>query len=123
MNRKFVVGLLATLLLANASIGAAQRPGKIHRIGFLTNQTASSISSGRGIEAFRQGLRDLGYIEGNNIIIEYRGAGGKHDRMPELVAELPVRRDSPRYTSLRSMRRMFACFSNQFSSSFLLKRH
>jgi len=88
MNKEVFIGLLATLLLANASIGAAQQPGKIPRIGFLTNQTASSISSGRGIEAFRQGLRDLGYTEGKNIIIEYRGAGGKHERMPELVAEL-----------------------------------
>jgi putative ABC transport system substrate-binding protein len=88
MNRKFFVALLATLLLANASIEAAQQPGKIPRIGYLTNQTAPSTSSGPGIDAFRQGLRDLGYIEGKNIIIEYRGAGGKHERMPELVAEL-----------------------------------
>jgi putative ABC transport system substrate-binding protein len=77
MNRKFFVGLLATFLLANASIGAAKQPGKIPRIGFLTGQTTtSSTSSGPNIEAFRQGLRDLGYTEGKNIIIEYRGAGG-----------------------------------------------
>ena len=88
MNRKFFVALLATLLLANASIGAAQQPGKIPRIGFLTGTTTSSTSSGPGIEAFRQGLRDLGYTEGKNIIIEYRGAGGNFERMPELVAEL-----------------------------------
>ena len=88
MNRKFVVALLATPILANASIGAAQQPGKIPRIGFLTGTTTSSTSSGPGIEAFRQGLRDLGYTEGKNIIIEYRGAGGNFERMPELVAEL-----------------------------------
>jgi putative ABC transport system substrate-binding protein len=89
MNRKFFVALLSTLLLPNASIRAAQQPGKIPRIGFLTNQTApSSTSSSPNIEAFRQGLRDLGYTEGKNIIIEYRGAGGKFERMPELVAEL-----------------------------------
>jgi putative ABC transport system substrate-binding protein len=89
MNRKVFVGLLATFLLANASIRAAQQPGKIFRIGFLTNQTAaSSTSSDSNIAVFRQGLRDLGYAEGKDIIIEYRGAGGKVDRMPELVGEL-----------------------------------
>jgi len=89
MNRNFFVALLATLLLPNASIGATQQPGKIPRIGFLTNQTiASSTSSGGNMDAFRQGLRDLGYTEGKNIIIEYRGAAGKHERMPELIAEL-----------------------------------
>jgi len=89
MNRKSFVGLLATFFLANASIGAAQQPRKIPIIGFLTGQTTlSSTSSGPNIEAFRQGLRDLGYTEGKTIIIEYRGAGGKFERMPELVAEL-----------------------------------
>jgi putative tryptophan/tyrosine transport system substrate-binding protein len=76
-------------MLAVAVLADAQQPGKIPRIGFLTGQTApSSTSSGPNMEAFRQGLRDLGYTEGKNIIIEYRGAGGKHERMPELVAEL-----------------------------------
>src|SRR6266536_2253560 len=88
MNRKFFVALLATLLLPNASIRAAQQPGKIPRIGYLTGSTTSSSSSGPNIEAFRQGLRDLGYTEGKNIIIEYRGAGAKYERLPELVAEL-----------------------------------
>jgi len=81
--------VFVVVLLAFTVIAEAQQPGKIPRIGFLTNQTiTSSTSSGPNIEAFRQGLRDLGYTEGKNIIIEYRGAGGKHERMPELVAEL-----------------------------------
>src|SRR6266508_1022099 len=88
MNKEVFIGLLATLLLANASIGAAQQPGKIPRIGFLTNQTASSISSGRAIEAFRQGLRDLGYTEGKNIIIEYRYTESELDRIRSLVVDL-----------------------------------
>jgi hypothetical protein len=68
--------VFVVVLLAFTVIAEAQQPGKIPRIGFLTNQTiTSSTSSGPNIEAFRQGLRDLGYTEGKNIIIEYRGAG------------------------------------------------
>jgi putative ABC transport system substrate-binding protein len=90
MNRKVFIGLqLATLFLANVSIGAAQQPMKIPRIGFLSGSGTSSQSSPDGnIAAFRQGLHDLGYIEGKNIIIEYRGAGGRMEHLPELVAEL-----------------------------------
>jgi putative tryptophan/tyrosine transport system substrate-binding protein len=90
MNRKVFIGLqLATLFLANVSIGAGQQPMKIPHIGFLSGSGTSSQSSPDGnIAAFRKGLHDLGYIEGKNIIIEYRGAGGKMERLPELVAEL-----------------------------------
>jgi putative tryptophan/tyrosine transport system substrate-binding protein len=89
MKKAAVPSILAVIMLAVAVLADAQQSGKIPRIGFLTGQTApSSTSSGPNMEAFRQGLRDLGYTEGKNIIIEYRGAGGKHERMPELVAEL-----------------------------------
>ena len=64
----------------------AQQPKKVPRIGYL-NATAPSNISAR-IEPFRQGLRELGYVEGKNIIIEYRFAEGKFDRLPALAAEL-----------------------------------
>ena len=62
--------------------------GKVPRIGFLVAASASDPSFERWIEAFRQGLRDLGYVEGRNIVIEYRYADGKYERLPALAAEL-----------------------------------
>jgi len=59
---------------------------KIHRIGFLTRKTDASVST--QIDAFRQGLRDLGWVEGKNISIEYRDAEGQAGRLPALAAEL-----------------------------------
>jgi hypothetical protein len=89
MKKAALPTILAVIMLAVAVLAEVQQPGKIPRIGFLTGATTpSSTSSSPNIEAFRQGLRDLGYTEGKNIIIEYRGAAGKHERMPELVAEL-----------------------------------
>jgi putative ABC transport system substrate-binding protein len=64
----------------------AQQPTKIPRIGYLT-ATSLSVNSAR-IEAFRQGLRELGYVEGKNIVIEWRSAEGKRDHLPALAAEL-----------------------------------
>jgi len=64
----------------------AQQPAKVPRIGYLTQASASVIAS--RIEAFRQGLRELGYVEGKNIVIEWRSAEGKLDRLPALAAEL-----------------------------------
>ena len=77
---------LQCILLAVAVIAEAQQPAKVPRIGYLA---ASSPSTNLArIEAFRQGLRELGYVEGKNIVIEWRYAEGKFDRLPELVAEL-----------------------------------
>ena len=64
----------------------AQQPKKIPRIGFLG--AASMSANSARIEAFRQGLRELGYVEGKNIVIEYRYADGKSDRLPALAVEL-----------------------------------
>jgi putative tryptophan/tyrosine transport system substrate-binding protein len=86
-NRKWL-GLFA-IVVALTVCGAkaeAQQPGKIPRIGYLDSSTASH--SAVGLEAFWQEMRKLGWIEGQNIAIEYRYAEGKRDRFPELAAEL-----------------------------------
>jgi putative tryptophan/tyrosine transport system substrate-binding protein len=89
MTKQFFFGLVSTFFLTNSSVDAAHEPARIRRIGFLTGQnTPISTSLGPNIDAFRQGLQQLGYIEGKNIIIEYRGADGKIERMSGLVAEL-----------------------------------
>jgi putative ABC transport system substrate-binding protein len=77
MSRKIFIWLLATFFLATVSPAHSQQATKIHRIGYLDGVSLSAIE-GR-IEAFRQGLRDLGYAEGKNIIIEWRSAEGKAD--------------------------------------------
>ena len=78
--------LVVVVLLALAVIAEAQQPKKVPRIGFLGASSASVLAA--RIEAFRQGLRDLGYVEGKNIVIEWRSAEGKLDRLPALAAEL-----------------------------------
>src|SRR5882724_9035526 len=78
--------LLAVVLLALGVIAEAQPPKKVPRIGYLG--AASPSASSERIEAFRQGLRELGYVEGKNIVIEYRYPEGKPDRLPALAAEL-----------------------------------
>ena len=77
---------LCSLLLAPCSAVVAQEPAKVPRIAFLTGSYASSTAP--RIRAFRQGLRELGYIEGESIVIDWRFAEGKLDRLPALVAEL-----------------------------------
>ena len=78
--------LFVVVLLAVAVIAEAQQLEKIPRIGYLGG-TSYSVNSAR-VEAFRQGLRELGYVEGKNIAIEWRYAEGKLDRLPTLAAEL-----------------------------------
>jgi putative ABC transport system substrate-binding protein len=86
MKRKIVIWILATVFLATVPLAEAQQPTKVPRIGFQS--AASPSANAARIEAFRQGLRDLGYVEGKNIVIEYRYAEGKLDRLSELAAEL-----------------------------------
>ena len=78
------------LFLLSASLGtaAAQPAGKVPRVGYLTPWSDSDPGRQRGLEAFRQGLRELGYVEGQNIVIESRSAEGKDDRLPALAADL-----------------------------------
>ena len=86
MNKKIVGVVLATVILAFFHLAAAQQAKKVPRIGFLTTVSLSTISA--RIEAFREGLRELGYVEGKNIVIEWRSGEGKEDRLPALAAEL-----------------------------------
>jgi len=78
--------LVAVVLLAVGVIAEAQQPAKVPRIGYLVISSLSGSES--RAEAFRQGLRELGYVEGKNIVIEWRSADGKRERGPTLAEEL-----------------------------------
>jgi putative ABC transport system substrate-binding protein len=80
------MGLLGLALLAAPLAAGAQQTGKVHRIGLMTFDQASGNVAPRN--AFLQGLRDLGYVEGRNFVIESRDAEGKAERFPALAAEL-----------------------------------
>ena len=85
--KKKVTVLLSALLFAFCFSAEAQQPKKLPRIGYLvTAGDPGNLDSPD--KAFRERLRDLGYIEGKNILIEYRYLEGKRDRIPSLVAEL-----------------------------------
>ena len=86
-RRTFLAGSGAILLVAPLA-AEAQQPGKLHRIGFLSPASPSDLRSQRFLEAFRNGLGELGYVEGQNIGIESRWAAGKYERLPGLAAEL-----------------------------------
>jgi putative tryptophan/tyrosine transport system substrate-binding protein len=87
MHRRKFVGSIAVGLLAVPLAARAQQPAKIPRIGYVSG-TGSAADQGPYVESLRQGLRDLGHIEGRNFSIEYRGAEGKLDRVPSIVNEL-----------------------------------
>ena len=85
MSKKVVCLALSAILLALVLPTQAQQPKKVPRIGILSPLSSSADDL---LDAFRQGLRELGYVEGRNIVIEYRSAEGRNDRLPELAAEL-----------------------------------
>jgi len=87
--RLSAIGLMLTLALGGLCVAPlapeAQQPTHMHRIGLLTGFT---LGRGRNVEAFLDGMRALGYIEGQNVVLEYRGAAGQYERFPALAAEL-----------------------------------
>src|SRR5215475_3036508 len=83
MNRKITAFQGGIVFLASAQYAEAQ---EVHRIGLVSPSSASAMAS--RVEAFRQGLREFGFIEGQNITIEYRWGEGKDERLTELVSEL-----------------------------------
>jgi putative ABC transport system substrate-binding protein len=83
MNRRAFLSALSGSLLAAPLAAGAQQAAKTFRIGYLATNPTPHFQ-----EAFRQGLRDLGYVEGRNLVIEDRDAEGKRERLPALAAEL-----------------------------------
>src|SRR5262245_46245110 len=83
MSKRIFFFALCATLFALCVYAEAQQPNKVPRVGFL-----SLVASTSAREVFQQGLRDLGYVEGQNIVIEYRHAAGRAERLPELAAEL-----------------------------------
>src|SRR5262249_49592554 len=84
MRKKFIPLALTALLFALCISAGAQEPSKVSRIGVLASSSASMNASRD--DAFRHGLREIGYVEGKNIIMEYRHADGKLHRLSELAA-------------------------------------
>ena len=82
MDRRAFLGTLTSGLLGAPLAAGAQQAAKVPRIGFLAGNLAATP---RLREAFGQGLRDLGYVEGRNVVIEYRSAEGKFERLPALA--------------------------------------
>jgi putative ABC transport system substrate-binding protein len=85
-SKRILCLTLSATLFALCASAAAQQAEKVPRIGYLSGSPPSAIAEHN--EAFRQGLRELGYIEGKNIVIEWRSAEGKADRLPALATEL-----------------------------------
>lgn len=86
MNRESFSVLVGALLFVVCTVAQALEPKKIARIGYLA--AVSATADAPRLEAFRQGLRDLGYVEGQNVVIEYRHADREFERLPGLAAEL-----------------------------------
>jgi putative ABC transport system substrate-binding protein len=86
MKKRFFGFALSAVLFALCSSAQAQQPKQVPRIAYLTGALFSAIT--HRTEAFREGMRELGYVEGKNIVIEWRSAEGKLDRLPALAAEL-----------------------------------
>ena len=86
VDRRTFIGGVASALLAAPLAAHAQQAGKVYRIGIL--EPIPATQNAANLDALRKGLRDLGYIEGRNLIIEYRSADGRAERFPDLASEL-----------------------------------
>jgi putative tryptophan/tyrosine transport system substrate-binding protein len=86
MNKKIIVSMLAALIPASVQLVEAQQAPKVAKIGYLLPSTP--VAAAHLVEAFRQGLRELGYVEGKNLVLEIRYGEARFERLPELAREL-----------------------------------
>lgn len=128
-RRRFITGVVLAVTPLGATASAqeykAQQAGKVHRIGFLGNSTAAFEANLVG--PLREGLRERGYVEGQNILIEYRWAEGNYERFPTLIAELLARNVEVIVTAVhrppsRSKRRQCRFLSSWWPSAILSLR-
>jgi len=106
IGRTFI-GSVVTGILTASRAAEAQQAGKVYRIGYLSAPTRASVE--QGLQAFLRTLRELGWIEGQNLVIEYRWADGNIERLPSLATELVMqkvdlivaRRGPPRWRQKR----------------------
>ena len=88
MKRRTFIGTIASVFLATPLTSFAQQPAKVWRIGFLSAHSRQSLVDAGFDSAFLQGMREVGYVEGRNLVIEWRYADGNYERLPALAAEL-----------------------------------
>jgi len=88
MSKKFAVFVLVTLMSASVHVAEAQQAGKVYRIGIIRSGGSGPPTTSPFYIGLRQGLRELGYVEGQNLVIEPRSIGGIGERRPEIAAEL-----------------------------------
>src|SRR5215471_19639754 len=86
MDRRTFIGAVGSSFVITSRAATAQQPAKVYRLGYLSTPTRQSVE--RVVEAFVRKLRELGWVEGLNLVIEYRWAEGNVERLPELAAEL-----------------------------------
>lgn len=86
VKRRVFLGSLTAGLLAAPRVARAQQAGKVYRLGIL--EAVPAAQNAANLDALRKGLRDLGYVEGRNLVIEYRSADGRAERFPDLTSEL-----------------------------------
>src|SRR5881397_1354979 len=87
MDRRAFIGRVAAVVVLAAALAArAQQAGKVYRIGIL--EPIPAAQNAANLHALRKGLRELGYVEGRNLVIEYRSADGRAERFPDLATEL-----------------------------------
>src|SRR5260370_2762393 len=86
MDRRRLVGAIAGSLVIARSVAEAQPAAKVYRVGFLLGATEQSVATLFG--ALKEGLQELGYVEGRNVVFERRYGNGNMERLPDLAAEL-----------------------------------
>jgi hypothetical protein len=122
MNCKFFGVVLCAMLIVLCSSAHAQQAKKVPRIGWVTG--SSLASNAHRIEAFRGGLRELGYIEGTNIAVEFHGANSNPDRLRAIIAELTQFSGSQEETSqVRTEKKSPNWPSRAASQRFMSRQH
>ena len=121
MDRRTFIGRVAGGIIAAPLAARAQHVGKVYRIGIL--ETIPAARNAANFDALRKGLRNLGYVEGRNLVIEYRSADGRAERFPDLASELVrlkvdliVTRGTPAARAAKTRPEQFQCLWRRWAT-------